>query len=92
MGVIELEVKMTITTHYGGFPRYFSFTKEVETLDDLKTAFLKRFGNRNSETNKLMRQKPLVKQLTYEAKTSKEWVRSVNLKTDWELSIVLTKI
>lgn len=86
-----MEVKMTITTHYAGFPRYFSFTKEVETLDELKTAFLKRFGNMNSETNKLTRQKPLVKKLTYEAKTSKEWAHSVNTKTDWHLSIVFMK-
>lgn len=79
---------MTIITHYAGFERSYSFTKEVETLDELKTAFLKRFGNRNSETNKLMKQKPLVKKLTYEAKTLDEWLQSVNLKTDWELSVV----
>lgn len=82
---------MTIITHYAGFERSYSFIKEVETLDDLKTAFLKRFGNRNGETNKLMNQKPLVKKLTYEAKTLKEWLRSVNLMTDWELSVVFTK-
>lgn len=86
-----MEAKMTIVTYDGGDKKQFSFSKEVETLDDLKTAFLKRFGNMNDETNKLLRQKPLVKKLTYEAKTLDEWLQSVNKKTDWELIVVFTK-
>lgn len=82
---------MTIVTHFGGDPKYYSFTKDVETLGDLKEAFLKRFGNMNDESNKLLRQKPLVKKLTYEAKTLAEWLTSVNQKTDWELRVVLAE-
>lgn len=85
-----MEIKMTIVTHFGGDPRYYSFTKDVNSLDELKEAFLKRFGNRNDESNKLLRQKQLVKQLTYDAKTLDDWLTSVNRKTDWELRVVRT--
>lgn len=83
-----MEVRMTITTHYSGIKRTKNFIKEVDSLDDLKTAFLKRFGNMNDETNKLMSQKKYVKELTYKAKTLNDWVQEVNTKTSWNIDIL----
>lgn len=83
-----MEVKMTITTHFGGDPKFFVFNKKINSLDELKTAFLKRFGNMHDESNKLLKQKDLVKKLTREAKSLAEWLQNVNTKTDWHLSVL----
>lgn len=60
-----------------GLNEEYTFSKEVENLDELKEAFLKRFGNINAST-KSMKVKPIIKKLTYKAKTVKEWVDSIN--------------
>lgn len=82
-----MKVKMTINTIFYYPPGKLIFYKEVDSLDELKTSFLKRFGNISGASNKTMAQKPLVKQLTYKASSIEEWVASVNRHTDWELTI-----
>ena len=80
------EVK--ITCYEYGKEKTYSFRKEVSTLDELKTSFLKRFGNLGNVPNKALKEKPLVKQLTYSAKSVEEWVKLVNERTwRWKLNI-----
>lgn len=79
------EVK--IISYENGRPETFSYCKDVETLDELKQSFLKRFGNIRDVPNRLLREKPLVKKLTYSATSLDEWVETVNTETRWELDI-----
>lgn len=61
----------------------------MNKLDDLKESFLKRFGNISDAPNKALKEKPLVKELTYTARSLSEWVSLVNTNTRWELAIRL---
>lgn len=65
----------------------FEFTKYVENFDELKSAFLKRFGNIDDVSNKALKEKPYVKKLTYEAVTIEEWCQSLYFKTRWKLNV-----
>ena len=78
---------MTIAYYDSGVRQAVSFRKVVNSLDELKTAFLKRFGNINSAPNKAMKEKDLVKRLTYSATSLNDWVDRINTTTRWELHI-----
>lgn len=86
--------KVRVTLKYRGqcgLDREYVFYKEVENLDELKEAFLKRFGNINDASVKSMKVKPLIKTLTYKVKTAKEWMDSINnhpsIQRYWNLKI-----
>lgn len=82
---MEYEVK--ISYHESGIKRTTTFRKDVNTLGELKKTFLKRFGNISDAPNKTIKEKPLVKELTYSAGSLPEWVSLVNTNTGWELAI-----
>lgn len=82
-----MKVEMDIDTIFYYPPGKLTFYKEVESFDELKTSFLKRFGNVDGASNRTMGQKPLVKQLTYSADSIEEWVANVNRQTDWKLAV-----
>jgi len=89
--------KVRVTLKYRGqwgLAGEYVFCKEVENLDELKEAFLKRFGNINASV-KSMKVKPLIKTLTYKAKTAKEWMDSINnhplIQWYWNLKIEWVK-
>ena len=71
-----------------GSENVLTFDKDVDTVDELKVAFLKRFGNIYDVPNKALKEKPLVKRLTYEAKSTPEWRRSLTTKTRWSIEII----
>lgn len=52
-----------------------------------RTSFLKRFGNLTF-TNKLNKQKSLVKTISNESINIQEFVKQVNLKTDFIITVV----
>lgn len=86
--------KVCVTLKYRGqygLAGEYVFCKEVENLDELKEAFLKRFGNINDASVKSMKVKPLIKTLTYKAKTAKEWMDSINnhprIQWYWNLKV-----
>lgn len=85
------EYKVEITFYDSGLPTRRSFTKECLTLEDLKQAFLKRFGNINDAPNSAAKDKKKVKELTRSATTLEEWVQTVNLETRWSLNIKAIK-
>lgn len=73
---------------YCGSENVLTFDKDVENLDELKVAFLKRFGNIYDVSNKALKEKPLVKRLTYEAKSTPEWRRLLAVETRWSIEII----
>lgn len=79
--------EVRVSYYENGSKQTTSFRKEVYTLDELKTSFLKRFGNINSAPNKALKEKALVKELTYSAKSVSEWINLINSHTRWELDI-----
>jgi len=81
------EYKVEISFYENGFKQTISYSKNVNSLDELKQSFLKRFGNINDAPNKAMKEKALVKKLTYTAKSLPEWVTLVNTHTRWNLSV-----
>lgn len=81
------EYKVEITFYDCGVPVVQSFNKECSTFEELKQAFLKRFGNINTMPNSASRDKKKVKELSRNAKTVEEWVQSVNMKTRWTLNV-----
>lgn len=81
-----MEYEVNISYLESGIKQTAGFRKDVSTLDDLKESFLKRFGNINAP-NKALREKPLVKELTYSARSLPEWISLVNTNTRWELTI-----
>lgn len=82
-----MEYKVEITFNDSGFPQTNSFTKECSTIEALKQAFLKRFGNINNAPNSATRDMKKVKEITRNARTIEDWVQTVNLDTRWTLSI-----
>lgn len=82
-----MEYEVTISYHESGINQKTTFRKDVNTLEDLKKSFLKRFGNITEAPNKALKEKPLVKELTYSARSLPEWVSLVNTNTRWELAI-----
>lgn len=78
---------VTIAYHDSGIIETAEFKIDCVELDDLKTAFLKRLGNIHEAPNKTMKEKPLVKEITYSARSIAEWVQRVNVLTRWGLSI-----
>lgn len=79
------EVK--ITYYENGTAETYSYRKDVTGFDELKTSFLKRFGNIKDVPNRLLREKSKVKSLTYAATSVAEWVETVNAETRWELAV-----
>lgn len=79
--------KVKITCMDLGLVNTVCFTKECQDLDELKQAFLKRFGNIHNVSNARLKEKPIVKRLTHKANSLGEWLDDVNSKTQWVLSI-----
>lgn len=79
------EVKLTY--YENGRAETFSYCKDLKTLDELKQSFLKRFGNIRDVPNRLLKEKPLVKKLTYDATSLAEWYETINEHTRWELAV-----
>ena len=73
---------------YCGNTNVLTFDKDVNTLDELKTAFLKRLGNIRDVSNKAINEKPIVKRLTFEAKSSTEWMSLLAHNTRWSIEII----
>ena len=81
-----MKFKITITNSFSSN----TYIVQADTLDELKTAFLKRFGNIYNCSNKSFMEKPLVKKLTYSANSIKEWMDLIRYETDrWDLEIIL---
>ncbi len=65
-----------------------SYKKNDVNLNELKQSFLKRFGNlRYKSSNKSSLEYDLVRGITYQAKSIKEWQREINDRTRWRLDI-----
>lgn len=79
--------EIQITFHENGTPEVISYCKDADSLEDLKLSFLKRFGNIKDVPNRLLREKPLVKKLTYSDTTLDEWTGTINTQTRWQLAI-----
>lgn len=79
--------EIQITFYENGIPEVFSYRKDVDSFEELKQSFLKRFGNIKDVPNRLLREKPLVKKLTYSATNLVEWTEAVNTQTRWGLAI-----
>ena len=73
---------------YCGDENVLTFDKDVDSIDELKVAFLKRFGNIRNISNKADKERSLVKRLTYEAKSTSEWKRLLIYKTRWSIEIM----
>lgn len=84
-------MRYDVTIRYtdGTRSEHIAYSKDVSSLDELKESFLKRFGNIHDVPNRLLAEKPIVKQLTYEAKTIAEWQESIQEHTRWALDIRL---
>lgn len=82
---MKYEVK--ISYYYSGIKKTVSFCKNADNLNELKESFLKHFGNINGAPNKALKEKELVKKLTYEAKSLSELITLINSKTRWDLSM-----
>lgn len=59
---------------------------EVSTLDEVKTAILKRLGNLYA-SNKANKEKKLVKKIIYDAKSIKEITSRVRRETRWVIVV-----
>ena len=81
------EYVVKISFYDTGAKRTISYNTNANSLDELKRSFLKRFGNINSTPNKVMKEKQLVKKLTYSAKSISEWTRLINTRTRWSLIV-----
>lgn len=81
------EYQVIISFTNSGAKTEIKFSKAVNTFNELKQEFLKRFGNINNCPNKALKEKPIVKRLTYEASSINEWVTSVNKTERWKLEI-----
>ena len=81
------EYIVEISFYDTGAKRTISYSKNAKSLDELKGSFLKRFGNINSAPNKVMKEKQLVKDLTYSAKSISEWAMLINTRTRWNLLV-----
>ena len=81
------EYIVEISFYDTGAKRTISYSKNAKSLDELKESFLKRFGNINSAPNKVMKEKQLVKKLTYSAKSISEWTMLINTRTRWNLLV-----
>lgn len=82
-----MEYEVNISYYESGIKQTTTFRKDVYTLDDLKKSFLKRFGNISDAPNNALKEKPLVKELTYSARSLPEWLSFVNTNTRWELAL-----
>ena len=81
------EYVVEISFYDTGVKRTISYSKNAKSLDELKEPFVKRFGNINSAPNKVMKEKQLVKKLTYSAKSISEWAMLINTRTRWNLLV-----
>lgn len=81
------EYLVIIAYYESGIKTEVKFYKTVESFDELKQAFLKRFGNIVNVPNKALKEKPLVKRFTHEANSIDEWVSNVNKSDRWKLEI-----
>ena len=81
------EYIVEISFYDTGAKRTISYSKNAKSLDELKESFLKRFGNINSAPNKVMKEKQLVKKLTYSAKSISEWTMLINTRTRWNILV-----
>lgn len=82
-----MEYIVKISYYDDGVMESKSFQKKIKTFEELKQAFLKRFGNISDVSNKLFNEKALVKELTYSAKDLFSWVESINSRTQWKLEV-----
>lgn len=79
-------ITMKISYFYDCQEYIYTYDVYVNNLNELKTEFLKRFGNIDNISNKLKRQKPLIKEITYTAKNIEAWVEMISDETDWNVS------
>ena len=85
--ILKMGYEVQISYYENGIIQTTSFLKDVSTLDELKASFLKRFGNISDASNKALKEKAIVKELTYSAKSLPEWIRLINTHTRWELNV-----
>lgn len=65
-----------------------SFEKHTESLDDIKSSFLKRLWNIRGLPKKTMSEKSSIKKLTYQATSFEDWIQLVNENTwRWKLDV-----
>lgn len=84
-----MEYNVSISWYDSGLKQTVSFYKRAATLDELKSSFLKRFGNIREAPNKALAEKPRVKELTKQATTLSDWVQTIRTHTRWELNIYI---
>lgn len=76
------------TKVFNGSNAVLTFDKDVDSLNELKVAFLKRFGNVVKGSRKAEKEKPLIKQLTYEAQSTSEWSQAIRLNTRYTIEFI----
>lgn len=81
------EYAVEISFYDTGAKQTISYNTNANSLDELKRSFLKRFENINTAPNKTMKEKQLVKDLTYSAKSISEWAMLINTRTRWNLLV-----
>lgn len=79
--------EINISYYNTGIKETKKFRKDVSTFDELKQSFLKHFGNINDAPNKVLKEKEIVKELTYKAANLNEWVEWINNQTRWEIQV-----
>lgn len=83
-------VKVILRYTYVGVAQQivYEINMKDNLLETLKQEVLKRFGNIDDIPNRLLKQKPLFKQITKNATSTTEWVQTIHQETDWQLEII----
>ncbi|MBU5252050.1 hypothetical protein KQI46_08865 [Lysinibacillus capsici] len=85
----EFEVIITFYENTIESNKKYNFT--ANDYPSFRTEFLKRFGNLTT-TNKKMKQKEIVKKLSYIAESTKQFVGFVNVNTDFNIKFTAKEV
>lgn len=85
----EFEVKVTFYENTIEQNKKYHFT--ANDYPSFRTEFLKRFGNLTT-TNKKMKQKEMVKKLSFIAESTKQFVGFVNVNTDFKIKFTANEV
>lgn len=85
----EFEVKVTFHENTIELNEKYKFT--ANDYPSFRNEFLKRFGNLVT-TNKLMKQKDMVKKFSYIAENTKQFIGFINVNTDFKLKFIAKEV
>lgn len=80
------EFEVIVTYYENGIELKKKYNFNANDYPSFRKEFLKRFGNLTT-TNKKMKQKEMVKKLSYIAISTKQFVGFVNVNTDFEIKL-----